>query len=153
MFIKPLAFCSPASLRLQTLIYWNETILYCLLLFPSSRLMHLHIYNTFCKALDEGKAVRAVFREVSKAFDRIWHKGFLYKFQTTGNSGSLLHWFTDDFHNRKRRVVRPGPEVIKLFSCSTQMSMKFSLLINMKMPIIVGIFIFISREIFVLSYV
>ena len=39
-----------------------------------------------------------------------------------------------------------GPEVIKLFSCSTQLSMKFSLLINMKMPTFVGIFIFISRE-------
>ena len=43
--------------------------------------------------------------------------------------------------------------VIKLFSCSTQLSMKFSLLINMKMPTIVGIFIFISREIFMLSFV
>ena len=40
------------------------------------------------------------------------------------------------------------PEVIKLFSCSTQLSMKLSLLINIKMPTIVGIFIFISREIF-----
>ena len=46
-----------------------------------------------------------------------------------------------------------GPEVIELFSCSTQLSMKISLLINMKMPTIVGIFIFISREIFMLSYV
>ena len=42
---------------------------------------------------------------------------------------------------------RSGPEVIKLCSCSTQLSMKFSLLINMKMPIKVCIFIFISREI------
>ena len=52
-------------------------------------------------------------------------------------------------------VLRPpsGPEVIKLFSCSTQLSMKFSLLINMKMPTIVGIFIFISREIFMFRYV
>ena len=33
----------------------------------------------------------------------------------------------------------PGPEVIKLFSCSTQLSMKFSPLINVKMPTIVGI--------------
>ena len=33
----------------------------------------------------------------------------------------------------------PGPEVIKLFSCSTQLSMKFFLLINVKMPTIVGI--------------
>ena len=28
----------------------------------------------------------------------------------------------------------PGPEVIKLYSCSTQLSMKFFLLINVKMP-------------------
>ena len=46
-----------------------------------------------------------------------------------------------------------GLEVIKPFSCSTQLSMKFSLLINMKMPTIVGIFIFISRENLMLSYV
>ena len=38
----------------------------------------------------------------------------------------------------------PGPEVIKLFSCSTQLSMKFILLINIKMTI-VGILTFISR--------
>ena len=38
----------------------------------------------------------------------------------------------------------PGPKVIKLFSCSTQLSMNISLLINMKMPTEVGIFIFIS---------
>ena len=36
-------------------------------------------------------------------------------------------------------VSKPGPEVIKLFSCSTQMSMKFSPLIYVKMPTIVGI--------------
>ena len=33
----------------------------------------------------------------------------------------------------------PDPEVIKLFSYSTQLSMKFFLLINVKMPTIVGI--------------
>ena len=35
--------------------------------------------------------------------------------------------------------------VIKLFSCSTQLSTKFILLINVKMPTIVGILTFISR--------
>ena len=40
----------------------------------------------------------------------------------------------------------PGPEVIKLFSCSTQLSMKFVLLINVKMPTIVGILTFMSRK-------
>ena len=35
-----------------------------------------------------------------------------------------------------------GPEVIKLFSSSTQLSAKFILLINVKMPTIVGILTF-----------
>ena len=39
-----------------------------------------------------------------------------------------------------------GPEVIKLFSCSTQLSMKFFLLINVKMPTMVGILTFVSRK-------
>ena len=39
---------------------------------------------------------------------------------------------------------RTRPEIIKLFSCSTQLSTKFILLINVKMPTIVGILTFIS---------
>ena len=39
---------------------------------------------------------------------------------------------------------KPGPEVIKLFTCSTHLSMNFILLINVKMPTIVGILTFIS---------
>ena len=40
-----------------------------------------------------------------------------------------------------------GSEVIKLFSCSTQLSMKFFLLINVKMPTInVGILTFMSMK-------
>ena len=66
------------------------------------------IYNTFCKALDEGKEVRAIFCDVSKAFDRVWHKGLLYKLQTIGISGPLLAWFKDYLDNRRQRVVLPG---------------------------------------------
>ena len=68
----------------------------------------------------------------------------------------LLSWRAYDKHYPKRHLQiyhYSGPEVIKLFSYSTQLGMKFSLLLNMKMPKIVGIFIFISREIFILSYV
>ena len=32
-----------------------------------------------------------------------------------------------------KELIQSGPEVIKLFSCSTQLSMKFCLLINVKM--------------------
>ena len=37
-----------------------------------------------------------------------------------------------------------GPEGIKLFPCSTQLSRGFILLINVKMPTIVGILTYIS---------
>ena len=39
--------------------------------------------------------------------------------------------------------MRPGSKVIK-FSCLTQLSMKFIMLINVKMPTIVGLLTFIS---------
>ena len=42
--------------------------------------------------------------------------------------------------------VSLGPEVIKLFSCSTQLRMKIFLLINVKMPTIVGILTFMSGK-------
>ena len=54
--------------------------------------------------------------------------------------------FTEFTKTVLRLKEKSGSEVIKLFSCSTQLSMKISLLINMKMPTTVGIFIFISRE-------
>ena len=66
------------------------------------------IYNTFCHSLDQGKEVRAVFCDLSKAFDRVWHRGLLYKLESAGISGSLLLWFKDYLNDRKQRVVLPG---------------------------------------------
>ena len=40
----------------------------------------------------------------------------------------------------------PGPEVIKLFSCSTQLSIKIFQLTNVKMPTIVGILTFMCGK-------
>ena len=40
--------------------------------------------------------------------------------------------------------MMPGPEVIQFLPCSTQLSTEFILLINVKMPTIVGILTFIS---------
>ena len=42
------------------------------------------------------------------------------------------------------KFTTSGPKVMKLFSCSTHLSMKFILLIDVKMPIIVGILTYIS---------
>ena len=42
-------------------------------------------------------------------------------------------------------ALKPVTEVIKLFPCSAQLRLKFILLVNVKMPTIVGILTFISR--------
>ena len=66
------------------------------------------MYNTFCKALDDCKEVRAIFCDISKAFDRVWHRGLLYKLRRAGITGSLLSWFSHYLQDRKQRVVLPG---------------------------------------------
>ena len=40
--------------------------------------------------------------------------------------------------------ARPGSQVINFFSCSSQLNIEFILLINVKMPTIVGILTLIS---------
>ena len=64
-------------------------------------------YNTFCKALDDGLEVRAVFCDVSKAFGRVWHKRLLLKLRSVGITGKLLDWFSNYLSDRKQRVVLP----------------------------------------------
>ena len=66
------------------------------------------MYNTFCQALDEGKEVRAVFCDISKAFDRVWHRGLIAKLKHYGICGLLLNWFISCLTNRFQRVVIPG---------------------------------------------
>ncbi len=64
-----------------------------------------YLYNDICKALDEGKEVRAVFCDISKAFDRVWHRGLLYKLSSIGIRGSLLEWLSSYLTLRRQRVV------------------------------------------------
>ena len=66
------------------------------------------LYHTFCQALDEGKEVRVVFCDISKAFDRVWHKGLLHKLESKGVSGPLLQWLSNYLSNRSQRVVING---------------------------------------------
>ena len=68
------------------------------------------LYNTFCQALDSGKEISVVFCDVSKAFDRVWHKGLLCKLRAAGISGSLLSWFESYLSERRQRVILPGTQ-------------------------------------------
>ena len=51
---------------------------------------------------------RAVFLDLSKAFDRVWHEGLLYKLECNGISGKLLSLLRNFLKNRQQRVVLNG---------------------------------------------
>ena len=74
-----------------------------------------------------------------------WNLKISNSFIASGDFYCLRITFANSLDpNQDRQNVGPGPKVIKLFSCSTQLSMKFILLIDVKMPTIVGILTFIS---------
>ena len=68
----------------------------------------LHTYHTFYEAVDKSKEVRAIFCDISKAFDRVWHKGLLHKMSGIGCSDNVLKWFASYLSGRRQRVVLNG---------------------------------------------
>ena len=62
------------------------------------------IYNSF----DEGLEVRSVFLDISKTFDKVWHKGLLFKLSQNGISGNLLDLLSSFLSDRKQRVLLNG---------------------------------------------
>ena len=68
----------------------------------------LHTYHKICEAVDKGKEIRAVFCDINKAFDRVWHKGLLYKLRCMGCSNRVVKWFESYLSQRRQRVVING---------------------------------------------
>ena len=50
-----------------------------------------------------------IFWDLSKAFDRVWHNGLIFKLQTYGISGNLLHWFKGYLSHRSQKVMYKDP--------------------------------------------
>ena len=51
------------------------------------------------------REVGAVFLDINKAFDKVWHAGLLCKLEALGVQPPLLQWFESYLLNRKQRVV------------------------------------------------
>ena len=62
------------------------------------------IYSSF----DDGFEVRSVFLEISKAFDKVWHEGIIFKLKQSGVSDDLLNILSDFLRKRKQRVSLNG---------------------------------------------
>ena len=63
------------------------------------------IYHHICQTFDNNQFSCMVFCDVSKAFDRVWHKGLIFKLKQLGLEGELLQWISDYLYNRKQKVV------------------------------------------------
>ena len=59
-------------------------------------------------SFDDGFEVRSVLLNISKAFDKIWHEGIIFKLQQNGISDDLLNILSDFLRNRKQRVTLNG---------------------------------------------
>ena len=60
------------------------------------------------EALEQGKEVRMVFLDISKAFDKVWHKGLFRKLESLGVRDPLLKWTKSYLSERTQRVVIDG---------------------------------------------
>ena len=52
--------------------------------------------------------VRGIFRDMSKAFDRVWHEGLLFELKRLGLSGKYYGLIKSFLRNRHQRVVLNG---------------------------------------------
>ena len=62
------------------------------------------IYSSF----DNDLEVRGVFLDISKAFDKVWHAGLIYKLRRNGIPGVLIKILSDFLNSRYQRVVLNG---------------------------------------------
>ena len=68
----------------------------------------LNLTHKICKSFDDGLEIWGILSDVSKAFDKVWHKGLLYKLKQSGISGKLFDIITDLLNFRKQRVALNG---------------------------------------------
>ena len=79
---------------------------------------------------DCGLEVRSVYLDMSKAFDKVWHDGLIFKLKQNGIEGNLLNFFSNYLNNRKQRVVLNGMESrygieVTAISPTMNLTMKF----------------------------
>ena len=71
----------------------------------STELQLQYLTHNLYKSLDTGHDFTAIYLDISKYFDKIWHAGLLYKCQKEfGISGVLLNWLKSYLGDRTQRV-------------------------------------------------
>ena len=68
----------------------------------------LKIVHQIYQDINDGKDTCLVFLDISKAFDKVWHEGLLFKIKRLGITGKLLDWLKDYITDRHQKVVLNG---------------------------------------------
>ena len=116
---RPISLLSCLSKCLERCVFL-ELYKYCvqnnLLTWRNSGFKHMDstiyqlisLVHTIYENLDKGKSITMVFLDISKAFDRVWHKGLLFKLKSFGINANLLLWFESYLTGRRQRVLING---------------------------------------------
>ncbi|MCG8046320.1 MAG: reverse transcriptase domain-containing protein [Candidatus Thiodiazotropha endolucinida] len=71
----------------------------------STTLQLIDIYHSICNIFDNNQFSCMVFCDISKAFDRVWHEGLIFKLKQYGISDQLLSFLENYLSNRKQSVL------------------------------------------------
>ena len=66
------------------------------------------MYHEVCTALENQNNIQLIFFDISKAFDKVWHKGLVYKLESVGIKYPLIQWFNNYLNDRKQRAIING---------------------------------------------
>ena len=87
----------PSIKPLSLIVPWHSTVHHL-----------IEVVHQTCIALENYETSCHVFCDISKAFDRVWHKGLILKLENYGIIGNLLLWFKDYLSNRHQKVFING---------------------------------------------
>ena len=65
--------------------------------------MHEPAYSNY-----QGYKIRSIFLDISKASDKVWHQGLIFKLKQNGISRKLFNLIKEFLKNRTQRVVLNG---------------------------------------------
>ena len=65
----------------------------------------LKIVHQIYQDINDGKYTCLVFLDISKALDKVWHEGLLFKIKRLDITGKLLDWLKDYILNRIKNAT------------------------------------------------
>ena len=66
------------------------------------------VSNRITRAFNRSGATRAMTRDITKAFERVWHAGLFHKLKSYRISGQIFGLISSFLSNRRLRVVLDG---------------------------------------------